>query len=221
MININKSLIILLILFSVTPVNAQLSVGIFGDLNNSGLIGDAPPGSTYRDRLGFGVGVLGEYKITSDVGISLQPMFIEKGVKIAYSVFNEREPQDSIEITINYFSVPVLVRIYAGNEIMYVSGGFDIGYKLDASLKRIGSGAKKDVTDAFKDFNIAAVVGVGAQFRLGQFYIFLEGRYSQGLRNISSPNPDDPREINPSFRTSGIQLFAGLIYSFGRSETGN
>jgi hypothetical protein len=219
MLNRIKFLLILCILFPTTFINAQFSVGIFGGVNNSGLIGDAPQGSTYRDRTGFETGILAEYKITSDVGISLQPMFIEKGVKIAYSVFSEREPIDSLEIAINYFSVPILMKVYAGNEIMYVSGGFDIGYKLDATFKGVESGLEKDVTDAFKDFNIAAIVGVGAQFRLSQFYIFLEGRYSQGLGNNSSPDPDDPKEINPSFRTSGLQLFAGLIYSFGGINT--
>ena len=148
-------------------------------------------------------------------------MFIEKGVKIAYSVFSEREPRDSIEIAINYFAIPILMKVYAGNEIMYVSGGFDIGYKLDASFKRIGEDSEKDISDSFNDFNIAAIVGVGAQFRLSRFYIFVEGRYSQGLGNISNPNPDDPMEINASFRTSGLQLFAGIIYSFGGTEKEN
>jgi len=216
-----KVLFILTILLAVSSVHAQFSVGVFGGVNNSGLIGDAPPGSTYKDRVGYSAGVLGEYKITSDVGINIQPMFIQKGVNIAYSVFHEREPQDSIEITINYFSVPVLVKVYAGNEIIYVSGGFDIGYKLDASFRRIPSDTEKDISDSFNDFNIAAIVGVGAQFRLSQFHIFVEGRYSQGLGNISNPNPGEPEELNPSFRTSGLQLYAGLIYSFGGSETGN
>ncbi len=215
---INKVLFILIILFSFSSANAQFSVGLFGGANNTGLIGDAPQGSTYRDHLGFGIGVLGEYKFTSDVGLSIQPMFIQKGVNIAYSVRDQREPQDSIEIIINYFSVPILIKVYAGNEIMYVSGGIDIGYKLNASFRRIPSESEKDISDSFKDFNIAAIFGVGAQFRFSQFHIFVEGRYSQGLGNISNPNPGEPEELNPSFRTSGLQLYAGLIYSFGNNK---
>ena len=215
MMNRIKFLIIIIVLFSICSINAQYTVGIFGGINNSGLIGDAPPGSTYKDIFGVSAGVLGEYKFTDDVAISIQAMYIQKGVKIAYSVFNEREPRDSVEIAINYFSIPILAKVYAGNEIIYVSGGFDIGFKLDATLERIGSDAEKEVTDAFKNFNIAAIVGLGAQFRLGLFHIFVEGRYSQGLGNISNPDPDDPKEINPSFRTSGLQFFAGITYSFG------
>jgi len=214
----SKLLLTLLILFSVASVNAQYTVGIFGGVNNSGLIGDSPPGSTYQSAQGYAAGALVEYNITSDVRISLQPMFQRKGTTIAYSVFSEREPQDSINININYFSVPVLAKVYGGNNIMYVSGGFDIGYKLDATFKRIGSGTKTDISNSFDKFDIAAIIGVGAQFKIGLFYIFIEGRYSQGLGNISSPVEGEPKELNPSFRTTSLQLFAGLTYTFGGNE---
>jgi len=209
---------IVLILISVSSVRAQYAVGIFGGVNNSNLTGDAPPGSTYESDPGLGVGILGEFNITTDVKISLQPMFQQKGTRIAYSVPSERELRDSIDININYFSVPVLLKVYGANNLLYVSGGFDIGYKLDASFKRIGSDTEKDISDSFNDFDIAAIFGVGAQFRLGQFYLFIEGRYSQGLGNISSPKEGEPEELNPSFRTTGLQLFAGVMLTLGGGE---
>lgn len=208
-------LLILFVVCSVTAVNAQFTVGIFGGINNSNLIGDAPPGSTYQSDQGYEAGALVEYNITSDVRISLQPMFQRKGTTIAYSVISEREPQDSIDININYFSIPILMKVYGVNNLLYVSGGFDIGYKLDASFKRIGSGTEKDISDSFNDFDIAAIFGVGAQFNIGLFYIFIEGRYSQGLGNISNPKAGEPEELNPSFRTTSLMLFAGLTYTFG------
>jgi hypothetical protein len=211
----SQLLAIVLILISVSSVRAQYAIGIFGGVNNSNLIGDAPPGSTYESVPGLAVGILGEFNITSDVKISLQPMFQQKGTKIAYSVSSERDPQDSIDITINYFSIPVLMKVYAGTDIMYVSGGFDFGFKLDATFRRIPSEEEKDISDSFTDLDIAAIFGVGAQFRLGQFYLFIEGRYSQGLGNISNPSPDEPKELSPSFRTTGLQLFAGVILTLG------
>ena len=217
--NLKSQLIaIVLIVISVSSVRAQYAIGIFGGVNNSNLIGDAPPGSTYESDPGLGVGILGEFNITTDVKISLQPMFQQKGTRIAYSVPSERELRDSIDININYFSVPVLLKVYGANNLLYVSGGFDIGYKLDASFKRIGSDTEKDISDSFNDFDIAAIFGVGAQFRLGQFYLFIEGRYSQGLGNISSPKEGEPEELNPSFRTTGLQLFAGVILTLGGGE---
>jgi len=215
----NQLITIILILISVSSVRAQYVIGIFGGVNNSSLTGDAPRGSTYKSDIGFGVGLLGEVNITSDIKISLQPMFQQKGAKIAYSVFSERDPQDSIDITINYFSIPVLMKVYAGNDIMYVSGGFDIGFKLDATFRRITPDSEIDVSDSFNDFDIAAIIGVGSQFKLGQFYIFFEGRYSQGLGNISNPNPDEPKELSSSFRTTGLQLFAGIILTLGGGES--
>ncbi|MEE9572231.1 MAG: porin family protein [Candidatus Neomarinimicrobiota bacterium] len=211
----SQLLAIVLIIISVSSVRAQYAIGIFGGVNNSNLIGDAPPGSTYESDPGLAVGILGEINITSDVKISLQPMFQRKGATIAYSVISEREPQDSIDININYFSIPILMKVYGVNNLLYVSGGFDIGYKLDASFKRIGSGTEKDISDSFNDFDIAAIFGVGAQFNIGLFYIFIEGRYSQGLGNISNPKAGEPEELNPSFRTTSLMLFAGLTYTFG------
>ena len=203
---------------SVASVNAQYTIGIFGGVNNSNLIGDSPPGSTYESDRGYEAGALVEYNITSDVRISLQPMFQGKGTTIAYSVISEREPQDSIEININYFSIPVLAKVYGGSRTMYVSGGFDIGFKLNATFKRITPDKEKEVSDSFKNFDIAAIIGVGAQFKIGLFYIFIEGRYSQGLGNISNPQTEEPEELNPSFRTTSLQLFAGLTYTFGGNE---
>ncbi|RKY95361.1 MAG: hypothetical protein DRQ13_07235, partial [Ignavibacteriae bacterium] len=162
-----KLIVIVLTIILVSSVRAQYAIGIFGGVNNSNLTGDAPPGSTYESDIGFGVGILGEFNITSDVKISLQPMFQQKGTRIAYSVPSEREPRDSIDININYFSVPVLLKVYGGNNLLYVSGGFDLGFKLDATFKRIPSDEEKDISDSFTDFDIAAIFGVGAQFRLG------------------------------------------------------
>ena len=209
---------IVLTVILVSSVQAQYAIGIFGGVYNSNLIGDAPPGSTYESDPGLAVGILGEFNITSDVKISLQPMFQQKGTRLVYSVSTERDPQDSIDITINYFTIPVLMKVYAGSDIMYVSGGFDFGFKLDATFRRIPSEEEKDISDSFTDFDIAAIFGVGAQFRLGQFYLFIEGRYSQGLGNISNPNPDEPKELSPSFRTTGLQLFAGVILTLGEGE---
>jgi hypothetical protein len=120
MVNNINYLLILLVVCSLATANAQFTVGIFGGVNNSNLIGDAPPGSSYESDLEYGAGVLVEYNITSDVRISFQPMFQRKGTIIAYSVFNEREPQDSIDININYFSLPILMKVYGGNNLLYV-----------------------------------------------------------------------------------------------------
>ncbi len=195
-------------------VNAQYTVGVFGGINNSNLTGDAPTNVVYKSTPEYGTGLLAEYNITGDVRISFQPMFQRKGTIIAYSVFSEREPIDSIDINISYFSIPVLLKVYGGNNIMYVSGGFDLGIKFDASFRDINSSTELNVEDSFKDFDIAAIIGVGAQFRVGLLYVFIEGRYSQGLSNIRNQKEGEPEDLNLSLRTLGMQLFAGITYSF-------
>ena len=211
----NKVLIVLIILFSLSTVNAQFSVGILGGASNSGLNEDEIEDGIFKNRLGFAAGILGEYRFSNDLGISIQPMYIEKGVEVGYGSVDSNEPRDSIEININYISFPVLMKVYAGTDIVYVSGGLDIGYRIDASFRNVVDNTEKDITDSFKEFNIGAIFGVGAQFRLGHLYIFLEGRYLQSISSLSNSNPDDPPEINSSFRLTGFQLLIGLTYSFG------
>jgi hypothetical protein len=214
--NINKVLFILIILFSFSSVNAQFSFGILGGVNLSDVIEYQSSGSTTKDHFGIGAGILGEYRFSNDIGISIQPMYTQKGVNIAYGTFTGGVPQDSISITINFLSVPLLLKVYALNEVIYVSGGFDIAYKLDASLKYIEANTEEDITDSFKDFSVMAVLGVGAQFRLGSnFHIFVDGRYAQSISDIGNSNPDDPEEYNSSFRMASFQLFVGLTYSLG------
>ena len=215
---LNKVLFILIILFSISSANAQFSVGIFGGVNISDFFEDETPDGSpvaaYENHFGIGTGILAEYKF-ADLGVSIQPMYVQKGMIASYGSIYSGEPRDSIEITINYFSVPVLFKVYAATDIMYVSGGIDIGYKLDATYRDINANTETDISDSFKDFNIAALLGVGAQFSLGHFYIFVEGRYSQSISNISDSNPDDPNVTNSTFRMTAFQLFAGLTYSFG------
>ena len=74
----SQLLVIVLIIISAVSIRAQYAIGIFGGVNNSNLIGDAPPGSTYKSDPGLAVGLLGEFNITSDVKIGLQPMFQQK-----------------------------------------------------------------------------------------------------------------------------------------------
>ena len=216
---INRNFLSILIALCLgSSVYAQFSAGIFSEVNYSSLTGDAPPGAVYKSVPEFGTGGLFEYNITPYVKMSFQPAFQRAGTKIAYSKFSQREPVDSIDINIDYFSVPLIMKVYGGTNIMYVLGGVSLGIKLNATYKEITSDKKINVDDSFNDINVAAIVGVGAQFRVGLFYVFVEGRYSQGLINIRNKNPGEPEELDLSFRTIGLQLFAGLTYSFGGSR---
>ena len=208
--------IAILLIFLIQHVNGQFSLGITGGVNNAGLVGDAPPDGKYTSNKGYGFGIIGEYDVAKDVKISLQPMIMQKGANIAYKVPDQDDPKDSISINLDYFTIPVLVKVIANNGKTYVSGGLNIGFSINTKLKAEGQ-EEVDINNTIKPLDVAVNFGVGVMVPIGKPKIIIEGRYAQGLFNISEPEKElEETSIKPAFRTTGLQLFFGFIYPFGK-----
>jgi hypothetical protein len=76
--------------------HAQIEIGLIGGLNRSGLSGDKPKNMTYTTLTGLGLGVLLETGFTEDVRFGVQPMYLQRGSKLAYKIPVVREPKDSL-----------------------------------------------------------------------------------------------------------------------------
>ena len=84
-----------LLLFALAPpAPAQVTIGAFGDLNMAGLSGDKPEGFSYGGNTGFGFGVIGEFHLTDDVWLSVQPMSLPRGAAILLEVDDEEEEDE-------------------------------------------------------------------------------------------------------------------------------
>jgi hypothetical protein len=212
-------LAILLLLVRIAPLaTAQAVVGAFGGIDLTDLSGDAPSNTKYRPETGFAVGIVGEYRIASDVWLSLQPTWIQKGTRIAFAVSGEEELNDSLVLNANYLTVPILVKIVSNNSKTYVSGGLDLGFLLNASLSGPGAGAgvPSDVSNVFKPTDLSANFALGIMLPVGRPRVTIEARYSQSIINAAHPDQDpEVYSLPPRFRWSGLQLLAGFLYPLG------
>jgi hypothetical protein len=195
------------------PGQAQ-QIGFQGGLNRAGIQGDAPPNAQYGGGFGFMAGITFDLPIARDVSLSLQPMYARRGTGIAYAVEGEEEPRDSLDVTLNYISVPLVARVQAAHGRTYVTGGVDVGWLMDATLT--GRGEDEDIASAFEDLDVAALFGFGVVFPLGAPRLTTELRYSQSLLNLSAGGTGPSgADLPERFRANGFQLLAGLLIPLG------
>ncbi len=209
--------IVLLSLFltlSVSQAYADGAVGFFGGLNKGNLSGDTLPNTSYKSRTGLVVGVMGEFRIAKDVMLGLHPMYVQKGSTPTLEPITEDGDPIENDLSLDYLSLPVLVKIESGNGVTYVTGGLDLAFLMDASLTT--SKGESDVKDLLQDIDLSMVFGFGAKIPLGSPFLTLEWRYAQSLLNVADIQVgEDEQGLPVRFRSTGFQLLAGLIFPLG------
>jgi len=203
--------------FWAPSAGAQAAIGVFGGLDRTDLSGDAPSKAKYRSQAGFAIGVVGELRIADDVWLTPQPAWIQRGTRIAFAVQGEDDPVDSLKVTANYLTLPVLVKIVSGHGKTYVSGGLDLGLMLDATIS--GAGEDQDVSDGFDPVDLSANFAFGVMLPVGRPRLTFELRYSQSILNVAGPEQaPELYSLPPRFRWTGLRLFAGFLYPLGGGE---
>jgi hypothetical protein len=189
-------------------------IGFQGGLNRAAIQGDAPPNAQYAGGFGFMGGIVVDLPIAKDVWLSLQPMYARRGTGIAYAVRGEDAPRDSLDVTLNYLSVPLVAKVQAGHGRTYVTGGVDVGWLMDATLT--GRGPDEDIASAFRDLDVAALFGFGVLFPIGAPRLTVEARYTQSLLNLSAGGAGPGgADLPDRFRANGFQLLTGLMIPLG------
>lgn len=211
-------LIVPLLLLLGNAAMAQPALGFWGGLNRASLKGDAPEDASYGTRVGFSGGAVGEFNLAKDVKLSLQPAYFQRGAKIAFEVPDQDEPRDSLQVKLDYYSLPVMLKVVSGNGKTYVSSGLDFGILSQAELSNLNKDEPtQDIKKLFKDFDVALNFGFGVMLPLGSPLLTLELRYSQSLANLSNSEENPQASALPErFRSSGLQLLAGLLWPLGK-----
>ncbi len=189
---------------------AETSIGVVGGLTRYSLAGDQPSGGAYRSLTGGTFGAVCEFGITEYVKLSLQPSWIRKGTKIAYKVSGQDERVDSVEVKLDYFSVPVIAKIFTNSKRFYVSGGLEYAYLLDA--KYITHNETQDAKEDLEKHDFLIIFGVGAHIPAGRFVIFIEGRYTQSIINVVSEDAGSGDRFEPRSKNKGLVLCAGILF---------
>ena len=195
---------------------AQVNLGFSVGINSSSLSGDKPPDVSYTSSTNLLANVVADFRIADDVWISVQPGYAGRGAGLAFKVDGEEEPRDSLTLNMNYLSVPVLMKVVTGKKV-YVTGGLDFSYLLNAELAPNGGGEGVDLRDAIKNASVGFIFGVGAMFPIGRPRITVEGRYTQSLTNDAEPERSDAggQDLPVRFRSTGLQLLVGFLIPLG------
>lgn len=193
---------------------AAQRIGAFGGLNRAGIRGDAPAGAEYSSATGWLAGVILELPVATDVLLSVQPTYARRVTGIAFAIRGEEQPRDSLDVTLAYLSMPVLVKVEAAGGRTFVTGGVDVGVLLDATLA--GRGPDEDLAPALTSVDLAAQLGVGVTFPVGRPRLTVELRYAQSLLNLAAGGAAAGGGSLPDrFRTNGFALLAGVLLPLG------
>jgi len=204
----NKSsyLIVIFVITSLGLVFGQSHIGVFGGMNYSKLAGDAPQDVSYGSTIGFNSGAYFDLQINKSIILSLQPSYYQEGAKMLYNVDGVDELVDSAQLRLNYFSIPLIVKVNTVKERFYALAGIETGLLLNSYA--LINEKEEDINASIAQWNMAMHFGVGMRIPIGVPRLFVELRYSQGLVNLT----DDPLGNNliPRVKTSGLKVLAGI-----------
>lgn len=197
--------LLFLLLFSISA-SAQPYIGVFVGANGGKLSGDAPEKGSYKSLIGINVGANLDLKLGKSIWLSLQPSYTQEGTRVFYSVKEQEESVDSIHIRLNYFSLPLFLKVTSNNERFYALGGIETGYLLDSYVSSHDVQQETDVK--VSEWNVAVHFGAGYRIPIGLPRLYIELRYTQGLIDLT----DEPvnESYIPRVKTSGFKLMAGI-----------
>ncbi len=205
--------VLLLALMAVPELSAQWAVGVWAGGNNMTLSGDKPDKADYQSRSGFSLAAHFELAVASGVAVMIQPGYSSRGSKVAFQVASDQDPVDSLELKLDYFSLPAMLRVDGGSGKFYATIGVDLSFLSSASL---ATGSEElDLKQAVTDIDLAAAFGVGGKFSIGRPNLLVELRYKQSLLNLADSDVIQVNGLPARFRLSGLELWAGVVLPLG------
>jgi len=215
------------------PVGAQqYYVGAVGGLNfaDMDLVYATGDDQVTVSRTALGIGGVFGLRLTKNVCLELQPMYLQKG-----GTDKADQVNPDIEWRYSFLEVPTFAKVTFGQEIrLYVMAGPTFGFLLSAEAEgevggvfggqplRTYKAALKDVTKSL-DFGIG--FGAGLSVSIGANIVFVDGRYTLGLANILQngtiewKSGEDVIEGQVSegaeLSTRGFQIMVGAAFPIG------
>ncbi|OMQ10022.1 porin family protein [[Flexibacter] sp. ATCC 35103] len=187
-----KKIILAAVLFIATSATIQAQLVQFGvkaGVNFASQPGDASLEGVAFDKEGitsYHVGVLAEIKLLEKFAIQPELLYSTQGATYKFA-----DAQEDFKNELAYLSIPVMAKIY-----MTKSLSLEVGPQASFLLSQKN---KVDFEDA-NTFDFAINAGLGLKITKS---IFVQGRYSLGLTDVSS---------NADIRNSVVQLSAGFLF---------
>ena len=211
----SKLLIVFLSLFLSANLSiGQTYIGFSGGLNMAKLFGNAPAKAYYKKVPGLNVGAFIDVRLTKGMYLSFQPSFSQEGTKISYALSGETDPVDSIKIRLNYFALPVSLKISSTNERFYAIAGFETSMLLSSSVSI--DDQKEEIKADVTQWNFAMHFGAGIHIPLGFSRMFVEARFVQGLVDVTDDQFNN--NVIPRVKTSSLRIMTGIEIPLTKPE---
>ncbi len=176
-----KTVLMFLVIFAVSTaaLTAQTYLGIYGGANFANVSVD--PDVTHDGSVLPVAGLLCEFTVASNLTVSLQPTYMQKG-----SVALDQGWYDEVPFVADYLSLPVMAayRFDAGWVKPYVTAGFSVDFLLAAREKLNTKWYAID--DYVEKTDLTLNIGAGAMLPMGDNALFVELRYLHGLPNLNA-----------------------------------
>jgi len=206
--------IVSLVLFAAPglPGQQRFFLGATAGAGSMHLSGDVPDNGSYTSKTGFSLGVIAEYALWPDLHLSLQPSYFQRGTGVAFDV-GELDPRDSLDLTLDYLSIPLVARFLTPGSSWFINGGVTLDFLLDASMKNVPTGTTRSVKDLVNSVDLAMLFGGGKVFQLDPAQLSVEFRYQQSLVNAGANDQLASKlGMAPRFRSAGFQLLVAILY---------
>jgi hypothetical protein len=208
---------------------AQLPFSIGGkfgiNLANASLDPSLPSQISKSGKTGFAFGGVVELGVGGPVYVQIEPMYIQKGVKLEGPLFQNNLGQvlnGTITNKVTFLEFPILAKAKfpAGPVKPYGFLGPALGIRLSAKEEdEVPSAGYKeetsqDSTTSSIDFSLA--FGGGAEFTVApKVAVTADVRYVLGLKDLNT-SADQPGQQHRSIKTNGIQFFVGVLFKVGK-----
>lgn len=177
--------------------SAQYSIGLRGGLNISNYRGKYL-NSNYKTNLGPVFGIVGQLQTNDWFSIQAEVNYDVWGTKynqvVDDGVIYKTEYKDIVQDA-NYLTVPILAKFDLGEkQRVFAYTGLYFGFLLSATIEGTevitnkydpedvtSTPVDRDYKDDINNFDMGAVLGLGADFRLSNsMSLFIDGRYNWG-----------------------------------------
>lgn len=109
---------------TICPAHAGVSLGALAGITYMEWSGDRPTDSEYRAGYGLAAGLTIDIGISENSVLSLQPSYIQKGSKIAFELDGQDERVDSVDVRLDYVSLPIMLKVFKSDRRFYISGAW-------------------------------------------------------------------------------------------------
>ncbi len=134
-----------------------------------------------------------------------RPGVLGAAMELLYARKGANDPNSSQSVTIDYFEIPLLLRINIGSNSLNGVNIYGVaGPSFDIRLK-----AKLNTGESLTDQTAGADIGfaAGAGIEITRFLI--EGRYTRGLRNIAT----NELELGGKLNAHTVAIFFGIRFN--------